>query len=211
MLFSAPASSSPGEGPGGPGSPLIFRLKLSRKGRKHLFGDRPSPLSPPPPLIWRSGSATACSSTFACHLFVADTETPSTPRSPCEKQRVAALQESSDTFVPYCRPDGSFDPIQCQGLMCYCVDSDGKTIEGTDKPRPTRPDCEGRCYNRFSNTLLPFFARLILRAKSLKVLLYWIGFCSRWRRGRRWTFHVYFNRFQCWFLAFFNRHWPYMS
>ena len=50
MLFSAPASSSPGEGPGGPGSPLIFRLKLSRKGRKHLFGDRPSPLSPPPPL-----------------------------------------------------------------------------------------------------------------------------------------------------------------
>ena len=33
--------------------------------------------------------------------------------------------------------------------MCYCVDSGGKKIEGTDKPRPTRPDCEGRCYNIF--------------------------------------------------------------
>ena len=153
-----------GEWPGGPGFPLIFRPKWGRKGRKKFFGDRPPPYvrvwmtAPlPHPLIWRSGSATACSSTFACHLFVADTETPSTPRSPCEKQRVAALQESSDTFVPYCRPDGSFDPIQCQGLMCYCVDSDGKTIEGTDKPRPTRPDCEGRCYNIFWDVQIRFF------------------------------------------------------
>ena len=99
-----------------------------------------------------------------CHLFFADTETPSTPRSPCEKQRIAALQESSDTFIPYCRPDGSFDPIQCQGLMCYCVDSDGSAIEGTDKPRPTRPDCEGRCYIFLGclNRLLPYFSRLIL-------------------------------------------------
>ena len=69
-----------------------------------------------------------------------DTETP----TPCEKQRNAALQGTPDAFAPFCRPDGSFDPIQCKGLMCYCVDSDGRAIKGTDTPRPTRPDCEGR-------------------------------------------------------------------
>jgi len=44
----------PGEGPGGPGPPLIFRLKWGPKGRKTFFWDRPPPLSqsldddPPP-------------------------------------------------------------------------------------------------------------------------------------------------------------------
>ena len=40
----------PGEGPGGPRPPLIFRLKWGPKGRKTFFWDRP-----PPPLISESG------------------------------------------------------------------------------------------------------------------------------------------------------------
>ena len=47
--------------------PLIFWPKWGPKGRKNFFGDRPPPPLPylnvwmtaPPPLIWRSGSATA--------------------------------------------------------------------------------------------------------------------------------------------------------
>lgn len=28
--------------------------------------------------------------------------------------------------------------------MCYCVDSNGRAIKGTNTPRPTRPDCDGK-------------------------------------------------------------------
>ncbi|XP_022806051.1 uncharacterized protein LOC111343164 [Stylophora pistillata] len=71
-----------------------------------------------------------------------DSDPPSRPQTPCERRRNAALR-SPDTFAPFCTPDGSFDPVQCRGLMCYCVDRDGKTIEGTDIPRPYRPECYG--------------------------------------------------------------------
>ena len=40
--------TDPGELPGGPGTPLIFRPNRGAKGRKTIFGDRsplPSPLS----------------------------------------------------------------------------------------------------------------------------------------------------------------------
>ena len=54
-----------GEGPGGPGPPLNFRLKWGRKGGKKFFWRPPPPLSqglddrpPLPPLIWRSGFVT---------------------------------------------------------------------------------------------------------------------------------------------------------
>ena len=58
--------ADPGEGPGGPGAhppPLIFRPKWDPKGRTNFFWDRAPLISgsgwPGPPLIWRSGSATA--------------------------------------------------------------------------------------------------------------------------------------------------------
>ena len=58
--------ADPGEVPGGPPAPLIFRPNWGPKGRKRFFL-RPPPLPPPfisgsgwppRPLIWRSGSAT---------------------------------------------------------------------------------------------------------------------------------------------------------
>lgn len=65
------------------------------------------------------------------------------PQTPCERQREVALQGSADAFAPSCRRDGSFDPVQCKGLMCYCVDNNGKAITGTDTPRPYQPNCYG--------------------------------------------------------------------
>lgn len=76
-----------------------------------------------------------------CHFFIESD--PNRLPTPCEKQREAALQGSADAFAPYCRRDGSFDPIQCKGLMCYCVDNNGKSIKGTDTPRPYQPNCYG--------------------------------------------------------------------
>ena len=62
------AVADPGEGPEGPVPALIFRRKWGLKGRKKIFGNwappylrawLTAPPCPPPPLIWRSGSATA--------------------------------------------------------------------------------------------------------------------------------------------------------
>ena len=80
-----------------------------------------------------------------CLLFAIfiESDPPNRPQTPCERQREAALQGSADAFAPSCRRDGSFDPVQCKGLMCYCVDNNGKPIKGTDTPRPYQPNCYG--------------------------------------------------------------------
>ena len=46
--------ADPGEGPGGPWSPLFLNQKEARRAKKHFLETVP----PPPPIIWRSGSAT---------------------------------------------------------------------------------------------------------------------------------------------------------
>ncbi|KAJ7381089.1 hypothetical protein OS493_004687 [Desmophyllum pertusum] len=45
-------------------------------------------------------------------------------------------------MIPRCREDGSFEPVQCQGLDCLCVDEDGNQIKGTSLPvRLGKPKC----------------------------------------------------------------------
>lgn len=34
-------------------------------------------------------------------------------------------------FVPRCKPDGSYDDVQCRGSVCYCVDRRGHELQGT--------------------------------------------------------------------------------
>lgn len=34
-------------------------------------------------------------------------------------------------FVPRCRGNGQFTPTQCHDSYCYCVDKEGKELEGT--------------------------------------------------------------------------------
>ena len=45
---------------------------------------------------------------------------------------------------PQCKPDGSFEEVQCCASTgkCYCVDREGKKVEGTEQNG--KPDCEGR-------------------------------------------------------------------
>ena len=53
--------ADPGEGPGGPGAPLMFKQNWCPKGQKIFLGVRPSPLPHPPYLkvwIWRCNSST---------------------------------------------------------------------------------------------------------------------------------------------------------
>lgn len=36
-------------------------------------------------------------------------------------------------FVPSCKPDGSFEPVQCHDMSgkCWCVDKNGNELAGT--------------------------------------------------------------------------------
>ena len=38
-----------------------------------------------------------------------------------------------DKEIPRCRPDGSFEEVQCRGVMCFCVDpSNGRAVKETN-------------------------------------------------------------------------------
>lgn len=60
----------------------------------------------------------------------------------CEKLRAEALEKIKEgeifVFVPKCRADGSFNPVQCDQrfslhfAICYCVDKNGDEINGTE-------------------------------------------------------------------------------
>lgn len=34
-------------------------------------------------------------------------------------------------FVPWCRADGSYSPVQCFSSYCYCVNTNGQEISNT--------------------------------------------------------------------------------
>lgn len=47
-------------------------------------------------------------------------------------------------FVPKCREDGSFAPIQCKvNIGCWCVNAQGKAIQKT-QTKQGRPNCAGK-------------------------------------------------------------------
>ena len=52
--------------------------------------------------------------------------------SPCEKKRRKAIF-SSLSYVPFCKPDGSWSEIQCERLSknCWYVDINGQEVPGT--------------------------------------------------------------------------------
>ena len=45
---------------------------------------------------------------------------------------------------PQCKPDGSFEEIQCCASTgkCRCIDREGKKVEGTEQHG--KPDCKGK-------------------------------------------------------------------
>lgn len=47
---------------------------------------------------------------------------------------------------PACKPDGSFEEVQCcvSTGECYCVDREGKEVEETQQNG--KPDCEGTVF-----------------------------------------------------------------
>jgi len=56
-----------------------------------------------------------------------------------------AKNPHTSKMIPRCRRDGTFEPMQCKGLECFCVDSKGMEIKGTSLPvRLGKPKCGTR-------------------------------------------------------------------
>ncbi|XP_076838202.1 saxiphilin-like [Brachyhypopomus gauderio] len=67
------------------------------------------------------------------------------PNTKCEQERQTALDKHlTGIFIPECDEKGNYTPQQCHGSTgyCWCVDSMGQKIEGTNKPPGTSsPSC----------------------------------------------------------------------
>ncbi|XP_076838351.1 saxiphilin-like isoform X2 [Brachyhypopomus gauderio] len=67
------------------------------------------------------------------------------PKTKCEQERQTALNKHLiGAFIPQCDEKGNYTPLQCHASTgyCWCVDSMGQKIEGTNKPPGTSsPSC----------------------------------------------------------------------
>ncbi|KAL1780690.1 nidogen-2 [Sigmodon hispidus] len=70
------------------------------------------------------------------------------PRTVCERWRESLLEHyggapRDDQYVPQCDDLGHFIPLQCHGKsdFCWCVDKDGRELQGTRSQPGTIPAC----------------------------------------------------------------------
>uniref|UniRef100_A0A8C7AA63 Nidogen 2 n=1 Tax=Neovison vison TaxID=452646 RepID=A0A8C7AA63_NEOVI len=70
------------------------------------------------------------------------------PRTVCERWRENLLEHyggtpRDDQYVPQCDDLGHFMPLQCHGKsdFCWCVDKDGREVQGTRSQPGTTPAC----------------------------------------------------------------------
>lgn len=47
----------------------------------------------------------------------------------------------SNSLVAECKENGDFKEIQCQGSQCYCVNKDGREVQGTRTSNGKKPKC----------------------------------------------------------------------
>lgn len=71
------------------------------------------------------------------------------PRTVCERWRESLLEHyggtpRDDQYVPQCDDLGHFIPLQCHGKsdFCWCVDKDGRELQGTRSQPGTVPACK---------------------------------------------------------------------
>uniref|UniRef100_A0A8C5BTL1 Nidogen 2 n=1 Tax=Gadus morhua TaxID=8049 RepID=A0A8C5BTL1_GADMO len=70
------------------------------------------------------------------------------PESVCERWRASLVEHyggkpEPQHYLPQCDAHGNFSPVQCYGdtSYCWCVDQDGREIEGTRSHNVVKPAC----------------------------------------------------------------------
>ncbi|XP_027866982.1 nidogen-2 isoform X6 [Xiphophorus couchianus] len=68
--------------------------------------------------------------------------------SVCERWRASLIEHyggnpDPQQYLPQCEPDGEFSPVQCYGesTYCWCVDQEGREIDGTRSHDAVKPAC----------------------------------------------------------------------
>ena len=60
----------------------------------------------------------------------------------CREEYQTALQNYVvGRYVPRCRPDGGYEPLQCRTSYCFCVDKYGKEVPESRKSASDPPNC----------------------------------------------------------------------
>ncbi|PIC34118.1 hypothetical protein B9Z55_013866 [Caenorhabditis nigoni] len=59
--------------------------------------------------------------------------------------RKTNLQKMGQMDLIKCRPDGSFEQIQCDTEFCWCVDEEGNYVDGTRTGEDVTPNCPEPC------------------------------------------------------------------
>lgn len=88
---------------------------------------------------------------FSSSLFPICSEPTQRPPTICERWRENLLEHyggtpRDDQYVPQCDDLGHFTPLQCHGKsdFCWCVDKDGREVQGTRSQPGTTPACKHR-------------------------------------------------------------------
>lgn len=64
--------------------------------------------------------------------YLVNDEIVSTAAANCIKKYYQAIRQySAGAFIPRCKPDGTFEMMQCQGSYCYCANENGIEVAGT--------------------------------------------------------------------------------
>ncbi|KAM5158174.1 thyroglobulin [Mantella aurantiaca] len=80
--------------------------------------------------------------------------------SKCEKERESQIllrksqPAGSDLFIPACDQNGNYRTVQCAGKHCFCVDLEGRTIQGTQKLSGENIQCPSFCQLAASSAFL---------------------------------------------------------
>ncbi|XP_005398080.1 PREDICTED: thyroglobulin [Chinchilla lanigera] len=116
------------------------------------------------------------------------------PKCPteCEKQRarMQSLMRSqpagASVFVPSCTSEGHFLPVQCFNSECYCVDSEGRAIPGTQSTLGEPKQCPSPCQLQAEQAFLGMIRALLSNSSVLPTLSsFYLPQCSangQWRR-----------------------------
>lgn len=94
-------------------------------------------------------------------LFLTFLVKPGKKLSECQRRYQHAISRyTPHAKIPQCKPDGSFEPLQCDMSYCYCVDQNGDERPDTRlNVRYGRPDCDEAGINtsfrlRFASSIL---------------------------------------------------------
>uniref|UniRef100_UPI00398F4E46 thyroglobulin n=1 Tax=Pristiophorus japonicus TaxID=55135 RepID=UPI00398F4E46 len=109
----------------------------------------------------------------------------------CEQERKSSIvmkgrqPAGSDVFIPSCGDDGGFQPMQCDGMNCFCVDLQGRKTPGIRKPARRGTRCPSACQLTAAERFIKTIEMLLSDPSSFSVPAVHIPQCKEngdWRQ-----------------------------